>query len=257
MAKAPGLRCWLNPNSKNRTEKVTKPGSLELPPELELSGWNFDDVTRLAYRKIIGDVQAKGAFEKLTKGNRSIPPAHLLLGLGELKRFPVRTWKEWDQWQEKWEYLERTATTLRRIASKMRMYLESKYRGPIPLPTWTGPEDESYIKSHQAEHGVRAISERLLKDASEIEQYCEMRREWLRKTPRKDRKSMAEKEHLVMFLRSVENRTGRPHIEDVAALLNVVQGRSGTSSEVTVNQLRKLSKRFSAAPRIAHWFPSP
>jgi len=248
----------LNPNSEVRTKKVTKPpASLQLPPELELSRWNFDDATRVAYRQIMGDVRAKRAFEKLTKGNRSIPPAHLLLDLGGLKRFPGRTWKGWDQWQEKWEYLQRTVTTLRRIASKMRMYLETKYRGPIPLPTWTGPEDESYIKSQQAGHDLRAISERLLKDASEIEQYCEMRRQWLQNTPRKDRKSMAEKEHLVMFLRSVENRTGKPHIEDVAALLNVVHERSGTSSEITVTQLRKLSKRFSAAPRIAHWFPSP
>ncbi len=248
----------MNLDSKNRANKpvwTTKlPASLELPPELESSGWNFDNEIRLAYRKIIDDVQAKRAFEKLTKGNRSIPPAHLLLSFGELKRFPSRTWKEWDRWQDKWEYLERTVKGLRRIASKMQKYLEPRYRGPIPLPTWTGPEDESYSKSHLAEQRLRSITDQLFKDASEIEQYCNMRREWLRKTPRKNRKGMAEKEHLVMFLRYVESSTGRPHTEDVAALLNVVRGRAGDSSEVTANELRKLSKRFSAAPRIAHWF---
>ena len=243
-------------NKANKTATATKsPARYELPPELESSGWNFDNEIRLTYRKIIDDAQAKRAFEKLTKGNRSIPPAHLLLSLGEQERFPSRTWKEWDRWQDKWEYLERTVKSLRRIALKMEKYLEPKYRGPIPLPTWTGPEDESYLKSHQAEQRVRSITEQLLKDASEIEQYCDMRREWLRKTPRKDRKSLAEKEHLVMFLRFVENRTGRPHAEDVAALLNAIHGRVGDSNEVTVNQLRKLSKRFSAAPRIVHWFP--
>lgn len=249
----------MNLDSKNKANKpatATKSAArYELPPELELSGWNFDNQTRLAYRRIIGDVRAKRAFEKPTRGNRSILPAHLLLSLGELKRFPSNTWKGWDQWQDKWEYLERTVKSLRRIASKMQMYLKPEYRGPIPLPTWTGPEDESYLKSHQAEQRVRSITEQLLKDASEIEQYCKMRRQWLRKTPRKDRKSLAEKEHLVMFLRFVENRTGRPHAEDVAALLNAIHGRVGDSNEVTVNQLRKLSKRFSAAPRSVHWFP--
>lgn len=230
------------------------PASLRLPPEIESSGWNFDNETRLAYRKIIGDPEARRAFEKLTTGNRPISPAHLLLSLRELKSFPNRTWKDWHYWQDKWEYLERAVKGLRRIASKMQKYLEPRYRGPIPLPTWTGPEDESYSKSHLAEQRLRSITEQLCKDASEIEQYCNMRREWLRKTPRKDRKGMAEKEHLVMFLRYVESSTGRPHTEDVAALLNVVRGRAGDSSEVTVNELRKLSKRFSAAPRIAHWF---
>ena len=84
----------MNLDSKNRANKPKLPASLELPPELESSGWNFDNEIRLAYRKIIDDVQAKRAFEKLTKGNRSIPPAHLLLSLGELKRFPSRTWRD-------------------------------------------------------------------------------------------------------------------------------------------------------------------
>jgi hypothetical protein len=249
----------LNHNSKNKANKPireTEPTLLCLPPKIESSGWNFDKETRVAYRKIIGDPEAKRAFEKLTTGNKPISPAHLLLSLGELKSFPNRTWKDWDHWQDKWEYLERAVKSLRRIASKMQKYLEPKYRGPIPLPTWTGREDESYTKSHLAEQGLRSITEQLSKDASEIEQYCKMRREWLRKTPRKDRKAMAEKEHLVMFLRFVENRTGRPHTEDVVALLNVIWGTAGDSSEVTANELRKLSKRFSAAPRIAHsfWF---
>jgi hypothetical protein len=209
----------------------------------------------LAYRKIIRDLEARRAFEKLTTGKKPISPAHLLLNLGQLKGFPNRTWKDWDRWQDKWEYLERAVKGLRRIASKMQKYLEPRHRGPVPLPTWTGPEDESYVNSHLAEQRLRSITEQLLKDASEIEQYCNMRREWLRKTPRKDRKDMAEKEHLVMFLRYVENSTGRPHTEHIAALLNVVLGRAGNPSEVTVNKLRKLSKRFSAAPRIAHWFP--
>jgi hypothetical protein len=174
--------------------------------------------------------------------------------LRELERFPDSTWKDWDPWQDKWEYLERAVRGLRRITSKMQKYLAPRYRGPIPLPTWAGPEDESYSKSHQAEQRLRSITEELLKDALEIEQYCNMRREWLRKTPRKDRKDMAEKEHLVMFLRYVKNATGRPHAEDVAALLNVVRGIAGDPNEVTVNELHKLSKRFSAAPRIAHWF---
>ena len=238
-------------NKANKPARATKlTASLELPPEIESSGWNFDNETRLAYRKIIGDLEARKAFEKLTIGNRSIPPAHLLLSLGEIKRFPSRTWNEWDRWQDKWEYLERTVKSLRRIASKMQKYLEPKYRGPIPLPTWTGPEDESYLKSHLAEQRLRSIAEQFSRDASEIERYCNMRREWLRKTPRKDRKGMAEKERLVMFLRFVESRTGRPHTEDVVALLNVIRGKAGDSSEVTANELRKLSKRFSAAPRI-------
>jgi hypothetical protein len=244
--------------SKDKTNKPVRgmkpPASLPLPPEIESSGWNFDNEIRLAYRQIIGDVQAKRAFEKLTKGNRSVSPAQLLLSLGELRRFPSRTWKEWDRWQDKWEYLERTVRSLRRIASKIQKYIEPRHRGPIPLPTWTGPEDESYLKSHLAEQRLRSVTEQLFKDASEIEQYCNMRREWLRKTPRKDRKCMAEKEHLVMFLRYVESNTGRPHTEHIAALLNVVRGRAGDSSEVTVSKLRKLSRRFSAAPRIAHWF---
>jgi hypothetical protein len=249
----------LSLDSKNKTNKPIRemelPTLLRLPPELESSGWNFDKETRLAYRKIIGDPKAKRAFEKLTRGNNPIPPAHLLLSLGQLKGFANRTWKDWDHWQEKWEYLERTVKSLRRIASKMQKYLEPRYRGPIPLPTWTGPEDESYSQSHLAEQRLRSITEQLFKDASEIEQYCNMRREWLRKTPRKDRKGMAEKEHLVMFLRYVESSTGRPHTEHVAALLNVIWGIAGDSSEVTANELRKLSKRLSAAPRIRHWFP--
>jgi len=137
----------------------------------------------------------------------------------------------------------------------MQKYLKPRYRGAIPLPTWTGPEDESYSKSHLAEQRLRFITEQLFKDASEIKEYCHMRTEWLRKTPRKDRKGMAEKEHLVMFLRSVESRTGRPHTERVAALLNAIWGKGGESNEVNANELRKLSKRFSGAPRIAQWFP--
>ena len=248
----------MNFNSKTKAEKPVKetqpPASIKLPPEIESSGWNFDIETRLAYRQIIGDPEAKKAFEKLTTGKTPMSPAHLLLGLGLLKGFPNRTWKHWEHWQDKWEYLERTVKSLRRIASRMQRYLEPRYRGPIPLPTWTGPEDESYSKSHLAEQRLRSITEQLSKDASEIEQYCNMRREWLRKTPRKDRKGMAEKEHLVRFLSGVESRTGRPHTEDVAALLNVIWGRAGDSNEVTANQLRKLSKRFSAAPRLAHRF---
>ena len=248
----------MNLNSKIEANKPIRamepPSSLRLPPEIESSGWNFDKETRLAYRKIIGDPEAKRAFEKLTTGNKPISPARLLLNLGQLKDFPNRTWKGWDHWQEKWEYLESAAKRLRRIASKMEKYLEPNFRGPIPLPTWTGPEDESYLESHQAEKHLKSITERLSKDASEIEQYCNMRREWLRKTPRKDRKLMAEKEHLVMFLLFVESSTGRPHTEDVVALLNVIRGIAGDSSEVTANELRKLLKRFSAAPRIAHWF---
>ena len=187
------------------------PAPLQLPPEIESSGWNFDDETRLAYRKIIGDPKARRAFEKLTTGNRPISAAHLLLNLRELERFPNSTWKDWHSWQDKWEYLERAVKGLRRIASKMQKYLEPRYRGPIPLPTWTGPEDEGYSKSHLAEQRLKSITE-------------------------------------------LERSTGRPHTEDVAALLNVVRGRAGGPNEVTVNELHKLSKRFSAAPRIAHWF---
>jgi hypothetical protein len=246
-------------DSENRTNEPVsgmKPSpSLRLPPEIESSGWNFDNETRLVYRKIINDPQARKAFKKLTTGSKPIPPANLLLALGGLKSFPNRTWKDWDRWQETWEYLDRAVKSLRRIASKMQKYLGPRYRGPIPLPTWTGPEDDSYSKSHLAKQNLRSIAEQLSKDASEIEQYCKMRSEWLRKTPRKDRRGMAEKEHLVMFLRYVESTTGRPHTEHIAALVNVVRGKAGDTSEVSANELRKLSKRFSAAPRIAHWFP--
>lgn len=109
----------------------------------------------------------------------------------------------------------------------MQKFLEPKYRGPIPLPTRTSPGDEGYEKSHLAEQRLKSISEQLFKDASEIEQYCNMRKEWLRNTPRKDRKGMAQKEHLVMFLRYVKSRTGRPHTGGIAALLNVVREKLG------------------------------
>jgi hypothetical protein len=219
--------------------------ALALPPEIESSGWKFSEIHRKAFKAITEDPKAQRAFESLTAGKNAISAASLLLNLGlESKYFLRGHWKEWDRWQEKWEYLERAVKRLRGIAAKMQKYLEPRNRGPIPLPTLAGMETEhEYVSSLGSNGRLKVIAGQLLESALEIEQDCEICREWLRKMPRKDRRDIIEKERLVRFMCFVKARTGKPHFEKVATLLNVVRGTSGSTNEISADFLRKLSKR--------------
>ena len=233
---------------KTSEDKAAKSlAALALPPEIESSGWRFSEIHRKAFKAITEDPKAQRAFKSLTAGKNAISPASLLLNLGlESKYFLRGHWKEWDRWQDKWEYLERLVKSLKQIASKVEKHVKVSDRGPIPLPTLAGMETEhEYVSSLGSNGRLKVIAGQLLKSASEIERDCEIRREWLRKMPRKDRRDIIEKERLVRFMCFVKARTGKPHFEKIATLLNVVRGTSGSPNEISADSLRKLSKRLT------------
>ena len=202
------------------------------------SGWRFRDSDRALFRDIRSDVEAQHAFEKLTKGRRAIRPAVLLLNLGS--EFCPRDWKEWEAWKDKWAGLSTAAKTIRLVEAKMKRHVGKSNRGPVPLPIMAGTEkgDKDYIRSHRADSRLRDICKTLAACAAEIEEYCQMRRNWLREVPRKN---ATQKERIVLFMRFVKEKTGKWYFERVAALLNV--GRKiNARNEITAETLRKLRK---------------
>jgi hypothetical protein len=239
-----------------------------LPPEIESSGWKFSDTHRRLYAAMQENISARTAFQKLTTGPKAISPAILLLSLEAesfLRGMPRQDWKEWDRWKDKWEDLGRTAKSLKRIALKMEKQIQHSARGPIPLPTLLPttegePEEkerEEYAWSLQANGRLTAITAGLRENASEIEHFCQMRRAWLRRMPRKHRDSIQSERH-VLFLRFVESRTGKSHFEHLAALLNIcktVSQPESKSPEFSADYLRKLSNRFST-PLIKTHYPA-
>ena len=241
-----------------------------LPPEIESSGWKFSDTHRRLYAAIQADVSAKTAFQRLTTGARAVSPAILLLTL-EAESFangkPRKYWEEWERWKYKWEDLGRTARSLKRIAASIEKQIERSDCGwgPIPLPALLpmteGVAEEKdrkeWRESLQAGQRLGAIATGLRENALEIEHLCQMRREWMARMPRKHRNTMQNEWH-VLFLRFVEARTGEPHFEDLAALLNtchVVSQPESKDLKFSADYLRKLSSRFST-PLIEKHYPT-
>jgi hypothetical protein len=169
----------------------------------------------------------------------------------------------WDHWKDKWKDLGRTAKSLERIASGMEKQIQRNSQGPIALPTLLPTTDgeaeekqrEEYSRSLAANGRLTAIAAGLRENASEIERLCQMRRDWLRKMPRKYRATIRREQH-VMFLSFVGSRTGKSHYEDLAAVLNVcktVSQPEGNGLEFSADYLRKLSDRFSTPLTKMHY----
>ncbi len=260
--------------SNNQTEATatTTPsasGRIAAPRQIEkeladltASGWNLGESHRKLYRAIRSDPSAARAFAKLTTGSRAIKPVILLLDL-ELECSSRAIPREyWDHWKDKWEGLGRTAKSLKRIAVSMEKQIQRNPRGPIALPTLLPTTDgeaedkqrEEYARSIHANFRLTAIAASLRENASEIERFCQMRRDWLRKMPRKYRDTIR-REHQVLFLGFVKARTGRSHFEDLAALLNVCKAVSqpkDNGPEFSADYFRKLSNRFST-PLTRKW----
>ena len=177
---------------------------------------------------------------------------------GQPEQYDDSSKAQWDSWNRKWNGIKAAGESLRLIASKLNEHLGKSHRGPIPFRMVTGAIDESgeyYLESHRANKHVQHIAEQFATLASEIEKILEIRQSWLSRMPQKDRSQAIEKEQLVLFMRLIKQQTGRPHIEDLAALLNAVYGTSGSEEEeVGIDKLRKLSKRF-ITPRISRAFP--
>lgn len=236
--------------------------------QLASSGWNLGESHRRLYRAIRSDPSAASAFAKLTTGSRAIPPVILLLNL-EVEAFsqgkPRQDWKGWDRWKDKWEDLGRTGKSLKRIAANIEKHIQRSDRGPIPLPTLLpttegeveDKERGEYAHSLQANRRLKAIVASLRENASEIERFCQIRRDWLRRMPRKRRDTIQSERH-ILFLRFVEARTGKSHFEHVATLLNVCRTTchpGDNINEFSADYLRKLSSRFST-PFIKSKYPA-
>ena len=256
--------------ARPRLPRGTTATSLQIEAEfarLSQLGWNLGESHRKVYWAIKSDLSGNIAFGKLTTGPKAIPPVILLLSL-EVEAFsqgePRQDWKGWDRWKDKWEDLGRIAKSMKRIASKMEKHIQRSDRGPIPLPTLlpttqgeaADKEREEYTRSHQADARLTAIVAGLRENVSEIEGFCQMRRNWLRKMPRKHRDTIRS-ERRVLFLRFVETRTGEPNFEDLATLFNIcktVSQPNVQTADVSADYLRKLSSRFST-PLIEKQYP--
>ena len=209
------------------------------------------------------------AFHKLTSGANPIPAWNLLLTLAEEKLSYLGIWEEpggkrmtgrkfgqadWDKWDRKWEGIAANAKSIRLVSSKLSENIRRSPRGPIALPQLRESEEE-HAKSYGADGRLQSIAGQLLEQAAEMEQFCEMRRQWIKRMPKKDRRDAIEKERLGLLMCFVESRTKRPHIPQIAALLNAVRGTTGAANEVTEDYLRKLSKRLSVFPLIEQLYP--
>ena len=210
------------------------------------SGWRLIDFQQL-FGRIRKDRYAWPAFEKLT--GRGYRPDHLLMSLGHTFVNNTRFWDEWDAWKRKWEGLTSIAKTLRLLEKKMDGDLAGQSRGPIPLPTRVGTEagSEEYQKSQLSASRLRVIHENLKIAASEIEEYCRLRREWLRRVPRRD---IAEKESLGLLMRSVKERTHKWYFTDVSKLLSIDVSKLTVISNNKPTLLKPLRTSAEALRKI-------
>jgi hypothetical protein len=169
-----------------------------------------------------------------------------------------------DLWKSKWEHLRRTAKSLKRIASGTEKHIHRDPRGPIALPTLLPTNDgdaeekqrAEYSRSLQANGRLVAIVAGLRESALEIEHFCRMQRDWVRKMPQKYR-DIVRRERNLLLLRFVESSTGKPHFEDLAALLNICKSVAHlecNGTEFSADNLRKLAERFST-PLIKQIYP--
>jgi hypothetical protein len=260
--------------SKLKTAAHTNTGSgarlKRLPADVTSFGWRFTELHIEVYEAIQCDPEARRAFEILTSGPAMVLPAHLLLNLGEEKKHYLGIqetddgkWirsgtfddSHWKNWNSKWKGIAANAKSMRRISLKLTDNIRKSDRGPIALPTLREGDVER-AASHGADNRLQSISEELLGLATEIEQYCETRRQWIKKMPKKDRRDIIEKERLVLLVRWIESRTGRPHFPQIAALLNATRGTVGATNHVDPDYLRKLSSRLSKLPIIQQIYPS-
>lgn len=196
------------------------------------------------FRQLRNDPDAWPAFEKLVE--RGYSRAALLVSLQHTFSNRLLFWTGWSSWKDKWDGLNSLGKTLQRVQQKMKRHLDRSERGPIPLPTLVATDEASadYQKSQMSDIRLRNIHEYIKNAAGEIEDYCQMRRQWLREVPRKD---IAERESIGMFMRSVKGRTGKWYLSDVAKLL-----KAG-GIVIPAETLRKMLNL--RAPRLDLWYP--
>jgi hypothetical protein len=259
------------PPSRKASEQVP-----DLPREIRSSGWNFSEHHRRAFRDIDENPDARTSFENLTSCAKPISKSRLLLSLvaeaeawigyriANKEAIVSGKWDDWGKWSDKWDGLHAIARSLKVLASKMEKHIALSERGPVALPVLVGQsgEAERYTASHIANRRLDAIRAQLLENAAEIDGFWMARQEWLKKLPRKNRGDLIERERLVMFMRFVEQETGKPHYENIATLLSTVRWSIATfnglpfesSDTLSSDMLRKLSKRFTS-PMLERAYP--
>ena len=156
------------------------------------------------------------------------------------------------------------ARTLTLIQKKMGKHLSRSERGPIPLPTLAGTEKgtKEYERSHLSSSHLQAIYDGLKLAIAEIDEYCRMRREWLRRVPRRD---IAEKESLGLLMRSVKDRTGKCYHADLSKLLSIDVSKVAVTINNETVRLRPLRTSADAlrkilklrTPLLDQWNPKP
>lgn len=218
--------------------------------ELQGDGRKFSEGTRNLFYAIMRDAEVRSAFEKLSKhGYRA---DMLLVDLGSQFSPAHQHWNEWGAWKNKWDGLQSVGKTLRTLERKMKQHLAKNSRGPVPLPTLISESEgnDDYDRSLMAQHQrLPEIHQSIAAGATDIEQYCEMRRKWLRKASRHD---IAQREQLAWLMRAVKHRTGKWFVADVSALWNAGAKLTGRQ-RMSVDVLSKIT-RFRT-PRLDRSYP--
>jgi hypothetical protein len=235
--------------------KTTFPLKDPLPLKFRL----FD---KRLYFQIMRDLNAKIAFEKITRGSKAIDASLLLLSLGACACGSVderdlakpnqryagdsQQRQAWEKWTDALEGLKGNAKTLRRVSTQMKAYLAAA-TDEWPPGEWDygmkPPRGQLYqILCSVIPQGGAILSgcaDKIGDWARVLENYCVLCKKWYEVAPRLRE---GEIQKTTGLLNIVKERTGRCHFELMAPLINVGRRLAGGSEE-TAESLRSMWRR--------------